>query len=92
VDWRDRWRWRFTVSEGLATSHETIVELLRRVTLEGFDFIRIENLRTFDGEPGFSFRQEQWRRDKLCSSHSRSCPGSFATLQTNTDSTQANPA
>lgn len=55
----DHWRGRFTVPDGLATSHEDIVELLRRVTLEGLDFIKIENLCTFDGEPGFSLGQGQ---------------------------------
>ena len=55
----DHWRGRFTVPDGLATSHEDIIEVLRRVTLEGLDFIKIENLCTFDGEPGFSLGQGQ---------------------------------
>ncbi len=55
----DHWRGRFTVPEGLAISHEDIVALLGRVALEGLDFIKIENLCTFDGEPGFSLGQGQ---------------------------------
>ena len=55
----DHWRGRFTVPEGLAISHEDIVQLLGRVALEGLDFIKTENLCTFDGEPGFSLGQGQ---------------------------------
>jgi isocitrate dehydrogenase len=55
----DHWRGRFSVPEGLAISHEDIVQLLGRVALEGLDFIKTENLCTFDGEPGFSLGQGQ---------------------------------
>jgi isocitrate dehydrogenase len=55
----DHWRGRFTVPEGLSISHEDIVKLLGRVALEGLDFIKTENLCTFDGEPGFSLGQGQ---------------------------------
>ncbi len=55
----DHWRGRFSVPEGLAISHEDIVHLLGRVALEGLDFIKTENLCTFDGEPGFSLGQGQ---------------------------------
>jgi isocitrate dehydrogenase len=55
----DHWRGRFSVPEGLAISHEDIVQLLGRVSLEGLDFIKTENLCTFDGEPGFSLGQGQ---------------------------------
>jgi isocitrate dehydrogenase len=55
----DHWRGRFTVPEGLSVSHEDIVRLLGRVALEGLDFIKTENLCTFDGEPGFSLGQGQ---------------------------------
>jgi isocitrate dehydrogenase len=55
----DHWRGRFTVPEGLSVSHEDIVTLLGRVALEGLDFIKTENLCTFDGEPGFSLGQGQ---------------------------------
>ena len=55
----DHWRGRFSVPEGLSVSHEDIVRLLGRVALEGLDFIKTENLCTFDGEPGFSLGQGQ---------------------------------
>ncbi len=55
----DHWRGRFSVPEGLSVSHEDIVKLLGRVALEGLDFIKTENLCTFDGEPGFSLGQGQ---------------------------------
>jgi len=55
----DHWRGRFSVPEGLSVSHEDIVRLLSRVALEGLDFIKTENLCTFDGEPGFSLGQGQ---------------------------------
>lgn len=55
----DHWRGRFSVPEGLSVSHEDIIRLLSRVALEGLDFIKTENLCTFDGEPGFSLGQGQ---------------------------------
>ena len=55
----DHWRGRFTVPEGLAVSHHEIARLLARVADAGMDFIKIENLCTFDGQPGFSLAQGQ---------------------------------
>jgi isocitrate dehydrogenase len=55
----DHWRGRFSVPDGLNIDHNDIVTLLGRVALEGLDFIKIENLCTFDGEPGFSLGQGQ---------------------------------
>ena len=34
--------------------HEKIVGLLKRVSDAGLDFIKIENLCTFDGQPGYA--------------------------------------
>ena len=34
-------------------SHAQIVKLLDRLQKEGLDFIKIENLYTFDGQKGF---------------------------------------
>ncbi|BCL82836.1 isocitrate dehydrogenase [Ktedonobacteria bacterium brp13] len=48
----DHWRCRF-LSDGVIT-HAQITALLNRVTEKGFDFIKIENLYNFDGQPGFS--------------------------------------
>jgi isocitrate dehydrogenase len=48
----DHWRCRF-LSNGTA-SHEQITALLSRITDAGLDFIKIENLYNFDGQPGYS--------------------------------------
>jgi len=48
----DHWRCRF-LSEG-PIAHSAIVQLLGNVAGAGFDFIKTENLCTFDGAPGFS--------------------------------------
>jgi isocitrate dehydrogenase len=54
----DHWRCRFQPRNGVAT-HGQIVELLGKIDSSGLDFIKIENLYTFDGEPGFSLGQGQ---------------------------------
>ena len=53
----DHWRCRF--QNGTAISHRDILELLERVAATGFDFIKTENLCTFDGKPGYSLGQGQ---------------------------------
>src|SRR5688572_1116659 len=47
----DHWRCRFMSRDG-KISHRQIVELLERVATAGFDFIKTENLCSFDGERG----------------------------------------
>ncbi|MBS1859185.1 MAG: NADP-dependent isocitrate dehydrogenase [Acidobacteria bacterium] len=54
----DHWRCRFTAREG-ETAHRDLVDLLDRAATAGFDFIKTENLCTFDGVPGFSLGQGQ---------------------------------
>jgi isocitrate dehydrogenase len=54
----DHWRCRFMAASGEA-AHQQIVALLDRVDAAGLDFIKTENLCTFDGEPGFSLGQGQ---------------------------------
>ncbi len=54
----DHWRCRYMGQDG-AVSHETIAGLVGRAAAEGIDFIKTENLCTFDGEPGFSLGQGQ---------------------------------
>jgi isocitrate dehydrogenase len=49
------WRGRF-LGTG-AINHGQIVRLLERVAAAGFDFIKTENLCTFDGERGYSLDQ-----------------------------------
>ncbi len=53
----DHWRCRF--QNGAAVSHADILQLLERVASAGFDFIKTENLCTFDGKPGYSLGQGQ---------------------------------
>ena len=55
----DHWRCRFMAPDGKESSHLQIVSLLGRVDKAGLDFIKTENLCTFDGEPGFSLGQGQ---------------------------------
>jgi isocitrate dehydrogenase len=49
------WACRF-LGQGPIT-HSQIVDLLGRINREGFDFIKTENLCTFDGERGYSLGQ-----------------------------------
>jgi isocitrate dehydrogenase len=55
----DHWRCRFREvgGDGRAVTHDQILGLLRRISDEGLDFIKIENLCTLDGEPAFSLGQ-----------------------------------
>ena len=56
----DHWRCRFLAeAEGGSVSHAQLISLLRRVADSGYDFIKTENLYTFDGERGFSLDQGQ---------------------------------
>lgn len=54
----DYWRGRF-FAEGAEkkAEHADIVQLLGSLGEAGFDFIKTENLYSFDGEPGFSLAQ-----------------------------------
>ena len=49
----DHWRCRFLSQRG-TISHAQITHLLERVANSGLDFIKIENLYNFDGQPGYS--------------------------------------
>jgi isocitrate dehydrogenase len=54
----DHWRCRFTAqAEGSSINHNEIIRLLQRIGDAGFDFIKTENLCTFDGERGYSLDQ-----------------------------------
>jgi isocitrate dehydrogenase len=56
----DHWRCRFVGTDGGGTiGHETIVELLSRLTRAGIDVIKTETLCTFDGERGYALGQGQ---------------------------------
>ncbi|HEX8071857.1 MAG TPA: NADP-dependent isocitrate dehydrogenase [Pyrinomonadaceae bacterium] len=49
----DHWRCRFTAG-GDAVAHSQIAALLARLSDAGLDFIKTENLCTFDGQPAYS--------------------------------------
>jgi len=56
----DHWRCRFLArSEGSPISPSDIVRLLGDVVELGLDYIKTENLYTWDGKPGFSLSQGQ---------------------------------
>lgn len=51
----DQWRCRFlSQTTGATVSHDQILRLLQRIDNAGFDYIKTENLYTFDGKPGYS--------------------------------------
>jgi isocitrate dehydrogenase len=53
----DECRCRFMAAGGGTASHAAIVGLLSRITGAGFEFVKIENLKKFDGELGYSLGQ-----------------------------------
>lgn len=55
----DHWRCRFEATGGREVSHRDIAALLSKAADAGLDFIKTENLCTFDGEPGYSRGQGQ---------------------------------
>ncbi|MEO1288770.1 MAG: NADP-dependent isocitrate dehydrogenase [Chloroflexota bacterium] len=55
----DHWRCRFQNPNNEPVTHAQLISLLTRVKDAGFDFIKTENLYTFDGANGFSLGQGQ---------------------------------
>jgi isocitrate dehydrogenase len=54
----DHWRCRYEPSkEGSPVTHEQIASLLKNISNAGFDFIKTENLYSFDGVKGYSTTQ-----------------------------------
>lgn len=51
----DHWRCRFISEDG--TDHATLIALLEAVRQAGLDFIKTENLYSYDGERGYSLGQ-----------------------------------
>jgi isocitrate dehydrogenase len=49
----DNYRCRFE-ARGRAVSHADIAALCQKVTAAGYDIVKTESLRTFDGKPGFT--------------------------------------
>ncbi len=55
----DHWRCRFLARADKQFNKPMIVDILRALIQEGVDFVKTEQLFTFDGEPGFSLGQGQ---------------------------------
>jgi isocitrate dehydrogenase len=55
----DHWRCRFQRPDEGAVTRKDIIDLLTRIDAADLDFIKMEQLYTFDGEPGFSLGQGQ---------------------------------
>jgi isocitrate dehydrogenase len=55
----DLWRCRFEPAGGSGMQHSQIIDLLGRIQAGGVDFVKIESLYTFDGQPGYSLGQGQ---------------------------------
>lgn len=53
----DHWRVRFLKSDETAITHAQVLSVLKQIEALGFDFIKTENLYTFDGQRGFSLAQ-----------------------------------
>lgn len=55
----DSWRCRFTAAvKNESVTHQQIADLLASFAKMNIDFTQIENLCTFDGQPGFTLAQE----------------------------------
>ncbi|MCE9508385.1 MAG: NADP-dependent isocitrate dehydrogenase [Alphaproteobacteria bacterium] len=55
----DHWRCRFLAADGVALGHENIIALLQQIQASGLDFIKTENLYSFDGVRGYTLVQGQ---------------------------------
>jgi isocitrate dehydrogenase len=55
----DHWRCRYKAQEGSQFDAASVVALLSRLASSNVDFIKIENLYTFDGELGYSLGHGQ---------------------------------
>lgn len=55
----DHWRCRFRPQDHRAVNKAMVVELLRRLAAAGVDFVKTEQLYSFDGKAGYSLGQGQ---------------------------------
>jgi isocitrate dehydrogenase len=53
----DHWRCRFQKADQSQISHSEILDLMDQIAKHGFDFIKTENLYTFDGVRAYSLAQ-----------------------------------
>jgi isocitrate dehydrogenase len=54
----DSYRCRFEAS-GAVVTHAQVAALYQKVVAAGYDIVKTESLRTFDGKPGFTLAQGQ---------------------------------
>ena len=55
----DHWRCRYLAGPDKQFNKAMVVELLQKLTKDGIDFVKTEQLFTFDGEAGYSLGQGQ---------------------------------
>ncbi len=55
----DNYRCRFLKAGGASATQEEVLALLQKVAAAGHDIVKVETLRTFDGEAGFTLAQGQ---------------------------------
>ena len=55
----DHWRCRFEARAGTQMNKAVVLDILQRLNKAGLDFIKTEQLYTFDGEAGYSLGQGQ---------------------------------
>jgi len=55
----DHWRCRFVAANGASVTHSELIDLMQALAQRGIDFIKTENLCTFDGERGYALGQGQ---------------------------------
>ena len=55
----DSFRCRFQPVEAKTITQAQIVAIYQKVTAAGYDIVKIETLRTFDGKQGFTLAQGQ---------------------------------
>lgn len=55
----DHWRCRFKSETFQISEYQQVLNLLFKISWQGFDVIKTENLYLFDGEPGFTLGQGQ---------------------------------
>lgn len=53
----DHWRCRFMKEDAATVTHSEILKLLKAISDTGLEFIKTENMYTFDGERGYSLAQ-----------------------------------
>lgn len=53
----DFWRTRWLAAEGQTVTHAQILDLLKNLTSKGLDFVKLDQLATFDGVKGYSAAQ-----------------------------------